>query len=76
MKRNNSKTQPIAVKVKKGEIYAWCTCKLSKEQPFCDGSHSGTSKRPLLYKPTEDYCSKFLCLQKKDFRQAILRWKS
>jgi len=28
-------------------IYLWCTCGLSKNQPFCDKSHIGTSFLPL-----------------------------
>ena len=27
---------------------AWCACGLSKKQPFCDGSHSGTEFRPIV----------------------------
>lgn len=33
-----SKT-PFATKVEGGKIYYWCTCGMSKSQPFCDGSH-------------------------------------
>jgi CDGSH-type Zn-finger protein len=28
-------------------IYAYCTCGYSANQPFCDGSHEGTSFEPL-----------------------------
>ncbi len=27
--------------------YFWCSCGRSKNQPFCDGSHRGTSFRPV-----------------------------
>jgi len=27
--------------------YYWCACGRSKSQPFCDGSHIGTSFRPV-----------------------------
>ena len=27
-------------------IYWWCACGRSKNQPFCDGSHKGTSFTP------------------------------
>jgi len=28
-------------------IYFWCSCGRSKHQPFCDGSHRGTSFLPV-----------------------------
>ncbi len=30
--------------------YWWCACGLSKEQPFCDGTHKGGDFRPLQIK--------------------------
>jgi len=30
---------PYKIKVEKGKTYFWCSCGLSKKQPFCDGSH-------------------------------------
>jgi len=39
--------QPIAVDVVAGETYWWCACGRSKNQPFCDGSHQGTSFTPM-----------------------------
>ncbi len=27
--------------------YFWCSCGLSQKQPFCDGSHKGTSFSPV-----------------------------
>ncbi|HUY18973.1 MAG TPA: CDGSH iron-sulfur domain-containing protein [Candidatus Binataceae bacterium] len=29
------------------DSYFWCACGRSKNQPFCDGSHKGTSDRPV-----------------------------
>jgi len=40
---------PCKVEVKEGETYYWCACGQSKKQPFCDGSHKGTSFEPLSY---------------------------
>jgi len=31
--------KPYKVNVEKNKIYSWCTCGLSKKQPFCDGTH-------------------------------------
>lgn len=38
---------PIAVEVEAGKNYWWCSCGLSKKQPFCDGSHKGTAFTPV-----------------------------
>ena len=44
---------PIAVTVEAGKDYWWCSCGLSKTQPFCDGSHSGSTFTPVKYSATE-----------------------
>ena len=41
---------PIGINVLEGNSYYWCACGLSKKQPFCDGSHKGTTFKPLLFK--------------------------
>ena len=41
---------PYAVEVEAGKKYFWCACGLSKNQPFCDGSHKGTDFTPLEFK--------------------------
>lgn len=33
--------------------YRWCRCGLSKNQPFCDGAHSGTGLTPMTFEITE-----------------------
>jgi len=38
---------PYVIKCEKKK-YAWCSCGLSENQPFCDGSHSGTNFSPLI----------------------------
>lgn len=44
---------PYAVEVESGESYFWCSCGESKSQPFCDGSHKGTSFTPVKYEADE-----------------------
>ncbi|MBI3258612.1 MAG: CDGSH iron-sulfur domain-containing protein [Ignavibacteriae bacterium] len=34
-------------------IYKWCSCGLSKTQPFCDDSHIGTGFLPVEVEITE-----------------------
>ncbi|MGC9338082.1 MAG: CDGSH iron-sulfur domain-containing protein [Bacteroidales bacterium] len=34
-------------------LYFWCACGRSKNQPFCDGSHSGTDFQPMPVKIEE-----------------------
>ena len=43
---------PFVIEVEQG-TYAWCACGRSKNQPFCDGSHRGSSFRPLVTKIEE-----------------------
>jgi CDGSH-type Zn-finger protein len=40
----------IRVQLEVGKEYYYCTCGLSKNQPFCDGSHKGTSFTPMKFK--------------------------
>jgi CDGSH-type Zn-finger protein len=44
-----SKPDPYAVQLEPGKDYYYCACGLSKSQPFCDGSHKGTSFKPLKF---------------------------
>ncbi|HAD21895.1 MAG TPA: cytochrome C551 [Opitutae bacterium] len=36
---------PAVMKLEAGE-YWWCSCGKSAKQPFCDGSHKGSSFQP------------------------------
>jgi len=45
---------PIAVDVKAGTDYWWCSCGRSARQPFCDGSHKGSTFTPVKYTATVD----------------------
>ena len=40
----------MPVEVEAGKTYYWCACGLSKNQPFCDGSHKGADISPVAYK--------------------------
>lgn len=41
------------VEVEAGKNYTWCACGLSKNQPFCDGSHQGTGFAPITVTASE-----------------------
>jgi uncharacterized Fe-S cluster protein YjdI/CDGSH-type Zn-finger protein len=43
--------KPALVEVEANKNYAWCACGRSKNQPWCDGSHKGTSITPVVFKP-------------------------
>ena len=40
---------PYQVGLEEGRAYFWCTCGRSAKQPFCDGSHKGTSLLPFRF---------------------------
>ena len=52
--------KPVKVNLTKDEEYYFCTCGRSKSQPFCDGSHAGTSFTPKAFTAEEDG-EAFLC---------------
>ncbi len=43
---------PYVLELEPGR-YAWCSCGRSEKQPFCDGSHKGTSFRPVVFELEE-----------------------
>jgi len=48
--------EPIGVQLKEGVPVYWCSCGLSKNQPFCDGSHAvhNTGLKPMRFLPDKD----------------------
>ena len=46
--------KPSAVSLNKNEEYYFCACGRSKNQPFCDGSHAGTSFKPKSFTAEQD----------------------
>jgi len=46
--------KPVKVSLSKGQEYHFCTCGKSKSQPFCDGSHAGTSFKPKAFVSEKD----------------------
>ena len=52
---------PFYCELKKGKAYFWCTCGRSQKQPFCDGSHQGTSFEPQKFVAEKDGQQVLLC---------------
>lgn len=46
MKKDTSTNKPILTELTPG-TYFWCACGRSNTQPFCDGSHEGSSFEPV-----------------------------
>lgn len=61
---------PYAVDVEAGKTYFWCSCGRSKSQPFCDGSHSGTTFQPVAFK-AEKTETVYFCGCKKTANQPL-----
>jgi CDGSH-type Zn-finger protein len=64
MESKNLNYSPIAVNLEADKNTAWCACGKSSNQPFCDGSHSGTGISPKLFKVAEAG-TYYLCTCKK-----------
>ena len=54
-----ARKSPCAVDVEAGKSYWWCSCGKSAKQPFCDGSHLGSSFTPVEYKAEENKTAYF-----------------
>jgi CDGSH-type Zn-finger protein len=55
-------TKPVVMVLEAGD-YWWCTCGLSENQPFCNGSHKGTDFTPMKF-TVEEKKQVALCLCK------------
>ena len=42
-------TKPIRVATEAGKSYWWSACGKSQKQPFCDGSHKGSTFTPVQW---------------------------
>ncbi len=60
--------KPVSVILEKGKDYYFCTCGKSSQQPFCDGSHSGTSFSPQQFTADKDG-EAWLCACKQSAKQ-------
>ena len=49
---NIAAKSPAVLELEPG-TYWWCACGLSKGQPYCDGSHAGSSFEPVKLEITE-----------------------
>ena len=51
---------PVPVELEAGKKYFFCSCGSSKNQPFCDGAHSGSGFTPLAFE-AEKTGTAYLC---------------
>ena len=61
---------PYEAEVEEGKAYTWCACGRSANQPFCDGSHSGTAFTPVA-DTAEKTATVFFCGCKKTQSQPL-----
>ena len=55
---------PIPVELEAGKTLYWCTCGRSANQPYCDGSHAGSTFGPMPYTPPSSGTA-YLCACKR-----------
>ena len=58
-KMNTNAGMPIAITLEPG-TYLRCTCGKSRQLPFCDGAHSGSSSQPVQF-TLDERRKVFLC---------------
>lgn len=57
---------PFRMRLEVGKEYEYCACGLSKNQPFCDGSHEGTKFEPIKFTATQSLNILCLCKRSKN----------
>lgn len=59
----NARIGPIEVKkpTQAFKNYRWCSCGMSRQQPFCDNSHHGTKFQPIKFRIEQNADSVQLC---------------
>lgn len=60
--------RPVKVTLEEGKKYLFCACGRSENQPFCDGSHTGTGLTPKAF-VAEKTGASFLCACKQSKNQ-------
>ena len=61
---------PYKTALVEGQTYYWCSCGLSKNQPFCDGSHKGTEYVPKAFTYDKPSGDGYLCGCKNNQKEA------
>ena len=61
---------PLPVELEAGKTYAWCSCGESTNQPFCDGSHKGSTFSPKVF-VAEETKTAYLCNCKQTSKPAF-----
>ena len=51
---------PFPVELEEGKANFWCACGKSARQPFCDGSHKGSTFSPLKFEAAKSGTA-YLC---------------
>jgi len=52
--------RPVKIALEADKDYYYCSCGLSENQPFCDGSHKGTEFSPVKFSVKES-SERWLC---------------
>lgn len=59
--QNALRKNPYGVELKKGKEYSWCTCGLTKTEPFCDTSHREKTELKSLKFQVDENKTYWLC---------------